>query len=136
MYRFTAIILDVSNAFQNTTVPIHDRVCVSLPPYYIDWFEISYPNVPLNRDDGPSCCQFIDGIQGTNPAGRQWNRLLDAVFTFLYLIRSQLIMLSTSNILLMAQCPILQYPLTMFSILLITRQHFLNQQEFLKNILI
>ena len=25
----------------------------------------------------------MNGIQGTNPAGRQWNRLLDAVVTIL-----------------------------------------------------
>ena len=48
IHRLTAIILDVSNAFQNTNVPIHERVCVSPPPYYLDWFERSYTNVPLN----------------------------------------------------------------------------------------
>ena len=53
MHRLTASILDVSNAFQKTTVPIHERVCVSPSPYYIDWFERSYPNVSINRDDGP-----------------------------------------------------------------------------------
>ena len=55
------------------------RFCVSPPPYYIDWFERSYPNVPLNRDDGPFFLQFMNGVQGKKPAGRQWNRLLDAV---------------------------------------------------------
>ena len=49
------------------------------PPYYLDWFERSYPNVPLDRDDGPFCLQCMNGIQGTKPAGRQRNRLLDAV---------------------------------------------------------
>ena len=49
----------------------------------IIWFEISYPNVTLNRDDGPFCLQCMNGIQGTKPAGRQWNRLLDAVVTIL-----------------------------------------------------
>ena len=77
MHRLTARILDVSNAFQNKNVPIHEIVCVSPPPYYIDWFEESYPNVPLNRDDGPFCLQFINGIQETKPTGRQWNRLID-----------------------------------------------------------
>ena len=48
MHRLTGSILDVSNAFQNTNFPIHERVCVSPPPYYIDWFESFYPNVPLN----------------------------------------------------------------------------------------
>ena len=83
MHRLTARILDVSNSFQNTNVPIHERVCVSAPPYYLDQFERSYPNVSLNRDDGPFCLQCMNGIQGTKPAGRQWNRLLDAVVTIL-----------------------------------------------------
>ena len=83
MHRLTAIILDVSNAFQNTNVPIHERVCVSPPPYYLDWFERYYPNVPLNRDNSPFCLQCMNGIQGENPAGRQWNILLDAVVTIL-----------------------------------------------------
>ena len=52
MHRLTARILDVSNAYQNENVPIHERSCVSPPPYYLDWFEISYPNVPLNLDYG------------------------------------------------------------------------------------
>ena len=52
MHRLTARILYVSNEFHNTNVPIHERVCVSPPPYYIDRFEICHPNVPLNIDDG------------------------------------------------------------------------------------
>ena len=76
-------IFDVSNAIQNTNVPIHLIVCVSPPPYYLDWFEISYPNVSLNQDDGPFFLQCMNGIQGTNTAGRQCNRLLDAVVTIL-----------------------------------------------------
>ena len=48
MHILTERVLDISNAFQNTNVPIHEKVSVSLPPYYIGWFEISYPNVPLN----------------------------------------------------------------------------------------
>ena len=63
MYILTARILDVSNAFKNTNVSIHERVCVIPPPYYIDWFEISYTNVPLNLDDGQFCLQCMNGIQ-------------------------------------------------------------------------
>ena len=62
---------------------IHERVCVSTPPYYLDWFKRSYPNVPLNRDDGPICLQCMNAIQVTKPSGRQWNQLLDAVVTIL-----------------------------------------------------
>ena len=38
MHRLFASILDVSNAFQNTNVPIHEIVCVSPLPYYLHWF--------------------------------------------------------------------------------------------------
>ena len=34
IHRINARILDVSNEFQNKNVPIHERVCVSPPPYY------------------------------------------------------------------------------------------------------
>ena len=69
MHRLTASILDVSNAFHNTNDPIHERVCVIPPPYYLDWFEITYPNGPLNRYYGPFCLQCLNVIQGTKPAG-------------------------------------------------------------------
>ena len=36
MHRLTGNILDVSNEFQNTNVPIHEKVCVSPPLYYLD----------------------------------------------------------------------------------------------------
>ena len=83
MHRLTTMILDVSNVFQNKNVPIYERVCVIPPTYYLDWFEMSYPNFPLNLDDGPFCIQCMNGIQGTNPSVRQWNRLLDAVVTII-----------------------------------------------------
>ena len=35
------------------------------------YFEISYPNVPLNRYDGPFCLQCMKVIQGKKPYGRQ-----------------------------------------------------------------
>ena len=65
-HRINVRILDVSNVFPNRNFPIHERVCVSTPPYYIDWFEISYPNVPLNRDYGPFFLQCMNGIKGEN----------------------------------------------------------------------
>ena len=45
--------------------------------------ERSYPNVTLNRDDGPFCIQCMNGIQRTKQAGRQWNILLDVVVTII-----------------------------------------------------
>ena len=81
MHRLTARSLEVGNAFQNKNVPIHERVYVSPPTYYIDWFERPYPNVPLNRDYGPFYLQCMNVIQGTNPAVIQWNIFLYAVVT-------------------------------------------------------
>ena len=83
MHRTIAIILDVSNAFKNKKIPIHEIVCVSPPSYHLDWFKISYPYVLLNRYYGIFCPQFINGIQGTKPAGQKWNKLFDVVVTVL-----------------------------------------------------
>ena len=83
MHRLPARILDVSNAFQNTNFPIHEIVCVIPPPYYLNLSEISYPNGPINRYDGPFCFQCMNGIQGIETSGRQQNIFLDAVVTIL-----------------------------------------------------
>ena len=83
LIMFSTLLLMVSNVFQNTNVPIHKRVCVITPPYYLDWFDRSYPNVSLNRDEGPFCLQCMNWIQGPKPTGRQWGQLFDAVVTIL-----------------------------------------------------
>ena len=48
MHRLTSKILYVRNAFHKTNFPIREIVCVSPPTYYLDWFEIFYPYIPLN----------------------------------------------------------------------------------------
>ena len=83
MHRLTAMILGVSNVFQNKNVTIHKIVCVSSPPYYLDWFEISCPNVPINQDGGTFFIQCMNLMRGTKPAIRQWNVLLDDVVKIL-----------------------------------------------------
>ena len=83
MHRLADRILDVSNEFQNTNVLINERLYVSQPPYYLDWFVRSHPNVIINRDDGAFFLQCMNEIQGKNPAGRQCNILLDAVVTII-----------------------------------------------------
>ena len=55
MHKPAATILDVSNAFLNTNVTINEGVCVSSPPYYLNWFENAYLNFPLNWDSIPFC---------------------------------------------------------------------------------
>ena len=83
MHRLTASIVYVSNPFQYTNVLIYERVCVSSPLYYLDFFERSYPNVPLNWYKYQFCLKYVDVIQVTNLDVRQWNRLLDAVVKIL-----------------------------------------------------
>ena len=126
LHRITLMILDVSNSFQNRYVLIHEIVCVITLPYYLDWFEISYLNIPLNRNYGPFCLQCMNLIQGKIHMEDnvidyflQWSQSLS-------IRRAQLIMLSTTMFLLMAQCPILHSPVMMLAILLITRTHFLK----------
>ena len=83
MHRLTAIILDVSNVSQNTNVPINERVCVSPPPYYLDFFERYYPNVPLNRYDGPFLSSVWMEFKEQRQLKKKRNRLLDAVVTII-----------------------------------------------------
>ena len=51
------------------------------------WFERLYLNVPLNPDDSPFILQFTNRIQVTKPAGRQCNRLLNAVVKIIKYIK-------------------------------------------------
>ena len=67
MHRLTDMILDVSNAFQNKNILIHERVFFIPPPYYLDWLEKSYLNLPLNKYDGIFTLQCMNGIQCKNP---------------------------------------------------------------------
>ena len=83
MHKLTARILDVSNAFKNTNFLFMKQFVSVHLPIILNGLEISYPNVPLNRDDDPFCLQCMNGIQGTKPDGRKWNRLLDAVVTII-----------------------------------------------------
>ena len=73
IHRLTTRIWDV----------INEIVCVIPTPYYLECLEKHYPNVSINRDDGSFCIQCMNGIQGTKPSRRKWNRILDAVVTMM-----------------------------------------------------
>ena len=55
--------------FRIQMFPIHEIVCIIPPPYYLDCFEISYPNAPLNIYNDPFYLQCMNGIQETKPSG-------------------------------------------------------------------
>ena len=81
MHRLTARILDVSNELQNKNVPIHEIVCVIPPTYYINCLENSYQNFPFNKENGPFCLQYMNGIKGTKPSIQQRISLIDVMVT-------------------------------------------------------
>ena len=83
MHRITASILDVSNAFHNTNVPIHKIFFSIPPPYYLEWFGKYDSNVPQNIDGSASFIRRVNWIQGTKPSGWKLNRFLDAVVTIM-----------------------------------------------------
>jgi len=81
-HGMTLALADVKNAFQNTMLPVGERVHLTLPPYYHAWFRRKYPNVriePLADEKDKYCVQSINAIQGTKPAGHQWNTVLTKV---------------------------------------------------------
>ena len=81
-------ISDVTNAFQNTLKDVYEREVIDLPPHYLDWFKLRYAKIKIApASDGRYVTEICRGMQGTKPAGRLWNTLLDRVFQSLGLVR-------------------------------------------------
>jgi len=82
-------IIDISNAFQNSIIfDATERVFLSLPPLYLDWFRQQWPdfNLPsLNVKD--LVIQCLKCIQGTRDAGQRWYKLLSGCLLSLKMIR-------------------------------------------------
>ena len=97
MHRLTARILDVSNEFQNINVPIHERVCISPPPYYLDWFERSNHNAPLNQDDDPFFFNLSRKFKEQNHLEENLIESLIHWSQLLNIRKAQLIMIYTSK---------------------------------------
>ena len=70
-------ILDVVNCFQNTLVAINERLVVTTPPYWMDWFKLRYPECKLKQDPNDKyVIQICNGIQGDRAIGRRWYLML------------------------------------------------------------
>jgi hypothetical protein len=82
-------ILDISNAFQNSIIfDASERVYLSLPPLYLDWFHMQWPDYhlpSLNIKD--LVIQCLKCIQGTKDAGQQWYKLLMGCLLALKMVR-------------------------------------------------
>ena len=71
-----------SNAFQCTHEPDPDkRIWCYLPPYYLQWWNLRYPNDTIDPTTGPFAMQAAQNIQGTPHAGNRWKNNLDAQLT-------------------------------------------------------
>ncbi len=64
-------ILDISNAFQNSYIfDAAERVYLSLPPLYLDWFRHLWPDFTLPSSNAKELVlECLKSIQGTRDAG-------------------------------------------------------------------
>jgi hypothetical protein len=78
--NLTSAILDVENCFQNDAIKPEQRLFVTAPPLYIQWFKETYPDIKLEQaPDGKYVLQTINGMQGRKDAGRNWYLLLKEI---------------------------------------------------------
>jgi hypothetical protein len=88
--RLIVSILDISNAFQNSYIfDASERVYLSLPPLYLDWFQKQWPDFKLPSTNAKDLVlQCLKSIQGTRDAGLRWYRLLAGRLFELKFVRS------------------------------------------------
>ena len=69
--------IDVQNCFQNDAIPPEKRICVSLPPCHMEWFNKNFPHIKLEHDSNNQfVSQTVNGMQGRRDAGTNWHILL------------------------------------------------------------
>jgi hypothetical protein len=83
-------VLDISNAFMNSVIfDPEERVYLSLPPFYLNWFRSQWPDFKLpSQDSAQLAIQCLKSIQGTCDAGRRWYSLISGHFRELGMLRS------------------------------------------------
>jgi len=82
-------VLDISNAFQNSIIfDPSERVYLSLPPLYLDWFLQQWPDFHLDTTNPKELVlQCLKTVQGTRDAGQRWYKLLAGYLLGLHLVR-------------------------------------------------
>ena len=71
--RLCLAILDIENCFQNTLVEPEDRVVVTLPNFYMEWFRQEYPDYVIDESpSGKYVVQSQRGLQGDRAIGRKF----------------------------------------------------------------
>ena len=79
--------IDVFNCFRNTMRGPNDPVCMSMSPYYQEWFENKYPNIKL-PDSKLLVVQLFNVCKGGVDTGKLWNQHFDRVQSKLDIHRS------------------------------------------------
>ena len=78
--RLTLAIMDVVNCFQSTLIPEEERIVVTLPSFYMDWFKKEYPEYKLEDSPSGYVLQAQKGLQGDKHIGRKWYLLIKKLF--------------------------------------------------------
>ena len=80
--------LDIGNAFQNTLVPVLQRVYVCCPPVYIEWFMQMYPKIPLPPMKTCYVLQAVHAIQGSRTVGNEWFELSSQILQQMGMVKN------------------------------------------------
>lgn len=78
--QMLVFLIYVGNAFQTNLLPSDQRIYVRCPPYYLDWFKITYPKQPLPPAKTCYVLQAVHSIQGSRSAGNEWYELSSRIF--------------------------------------------------------
>ena len=87
-YTLWLSVADVVNCFQNTMRDENDRICMSLPPHYLEWFKLRFPNIPLPDTKEKLIIRLFNVCQGSADAGKRWNNLFNKIMSKLGLQRT------------------------------------------------
>ena len=79
--RLRLSICDVENCFQNTIIEPSQRIFITSPFRYVDWFKDRYPDTKVRESkSGKYALQTINGMQGEKDAGANWYLTLVRIF--------------------------------------------------------
>ena len=74
--RHDCKIIDVKNCFQCDAIKPHERLFITTPPCYIEWFKMRYPHIKIPEADSYNSQWNARGRRG---AGRSWYLLLKSI---------------------------------------------------------
>jgi len=80
--RLELALLDVENCFQTMLVPIEQRIVMSAPMFWLEWFQSRYPSCKIDpSSNGKYYVQAFNGVQGMKSIGRIWYKFMYVMLT-------------------------------------------------------